>query len=60
MSDLSPPPGVDFRVARRQQRDGLGRRTVPLGVAVSDVWFIFLTLIVFGLLALVAKGVERL
>jgi len=27
---------------------------------VSDVWFVFLTLVIFGLLALIAKGMERL
>jgi hypothetical protein len=33
---------------------------VPYGVAMSDVWFVFLTLVVFGVLALIAKGMERL
>jgi hypothetical protein len=32
----------------------------PYGVAVSDVWFVFLTLLIFGLLGLIAKGMERL
>lgn len=30
------------------------------GVAVSDVWFVLLTLAVFGLLALVVRGAEKL
>jgi hypothetical protein len=42
------------------RRAGAGRRYVPSGAAVSDVWFVFLTLVIFGLLALIAKGMERL
>jgi hypothetical protein len=30
------------------------------GVAVSDVWFVLLTLAVFAVLALVTKGAEKL
>jgi hypothetical protein len=30
------------------------------GVTVNDVWFVLLILAVFGLLALVTKGVEKL
>jgi hypothetical protein len=30
------------------------------GVAVSDVWFVLLTLAMFGLLALIARGSEKL
>jgi hypothetical protein len=30
------------------------------GVAVNDVWFVLLMLAVFGLLALVTKGAEKL
>jgi hypothetical protein len=30
------------------------------GVEVNDVWFVLLLLAVFGLLALVTKGVEKL
>jgi hypothetical protein len=37
-----------------------GAGTPPDGVTVSDVWFVFLTLAVFGLLTLIAKGMERL
>jgi hypothetical protein len=32
----------------------------PHGVPVNDVWFVLLTLIVFGLMTLIAKGMERL
>ena len=39
---------------------GWGRRFVPYGAVVSDVWFVFLTLVIFGLLGLIAKGMERL
>jgi Na+-driven multidrug efflux pump len=49
----SSSPGVSRRV-------GAGRRSVLRRVAMSDVWFVFLTLVLFGLLALVAKGMERL
>jgi hypothetical protein len=31
-----------------------------VGAAVSDVWFVLLTLAIFGLLALAAKGAEKL
>ena len=38
----------------------VGRRAHLVGVAVIDVVFVLLTLVVFGLLALAAKGAEKL
>ena len=49
-------------VAGQKCRAGGGRRESPMdnGVAVNDVWFVLLMLAVFGLLALVTKGAEKL
>lgn len=61
---LKPAPAGCTEVFTSQRlpsrRAGAGRRYVPYGAAVSDVWFVFLTLVIFGLLALIAKGMERL
>ena len=48
--------------AGQQSPTGGGRRECPAvnGVAVNDVEFVLLILAVFGLLALVTKGVEKL
>ncbi len=58
---FEPERRCSLLIARRSC-GGPARDAGPslLGVAVSDVWFVFLTLIIFGLLALVAKGAERL
>jgi hypothetical protein len=47
----------------RQESDGsVGVAEHPscVGVAVPDVLFVLLTLVVFGVLALIAKGAEKL
>jgi len=37
-----------------------GRPFVHIGVLVHDALFVLLTIVVFGLLALIAKGAEKL
>ena len=53
----------EFSGVVRQVADGPVRVAVhPIcgGVAVPDVLFVLLTLVVFGVLALIAKGAEKL
>ena len=54
--------GVDYRRAQAWNRlGGLRRETVyPLGVTVSDLLYVGLTIIVFAVFILIVKGVEHL
>jgi hypothetical protein len=54
--------GLTFVVCRRIRRAGAGCRVslIWVGVAVHDVLFVLLTIGVFVVLALVAKGAEKL
>jgi hypothetical protein len=44
----------------RAARDGVDVPIVEPELAVSDFWAVVITIAVFGLLALIAKGAERL
>jgi hypothetical protein len=55
--------GPVFTAVVRQRSDGSVRVAVHpiwVGVAVRDVEFVLLTLVIFGVLALIAKGAEKL